>query len=112
MDSLRSPEFHRRPGLALSAPGRVSRRPIHGGLARAFRDAAAASQPARAPSGDRRRERRTSSSPTARTVRPTHIVVATNTPFNDRVTMHTKQAAYRTYVVGLRGRARTAFPRC
>jgi len=29
-----------------------------------------------------------------------HIVVATNTPFNDRVTMHTKQAAYRTYVVG------------
>jgi glycine/D-amino acid oxidase-like deaminating enzyme/nitrite reductase/ring-hydroxylating ferredoxin subunit len=27
------------------------------------------------------------------------IVVATNTPFNDRVTMHTKQAPYRTYVV-------------
>jgi glycine/D-amino acid oxidase-like deaminating enzyme/nitrite reductase/ring-hydroxylating ferredoxin subunit len=31
-----------------------------------------------------------------------HIVVATNTPFNDRVAMHTKQHAYRTYVVGLR----------
>jgi glycine/D-amino acid oxidase-like deaminating enzyme/nitrite reductase/ring-hydroxylating ferredoxin subunit len=29
------------------------------------------------------------------------IVVATNTPINDRVTLHTKQAAYRTYVVGL-----------
>ncbi len=29
-----------------------------------------------------------------------HVVVATNTPFNDRVRMHTKQAAYRTYVVG------------
>jgi glycine/D-amino acid oxidase-like deaminating enzyme/nitrite reductase/ring-hydroxylating ferredoxin subunit len=29
-----------------------------------------------------------------------HIVVATNTPFIDRVAMHTKQAAYRTYVVG------------
>jgi Rieske Fe-S protein len=28
-----------------------------------------------------------------------HIVVATNTPINDRVTMHTKQAAYRTYAV-------------
>jgi Rieske Fe-S protein len=28
------------------------------------------------------------------------VVVATNTPFNDRVTMHTKQAAYRSYVVG------------
>jgi glycine/D-amino acid oxidase-like deaminating enzyme/nitrite reductase/ring-hydroxylating ferredoxin subunit len=30
-----------------------------------------------------------------------HIVVATNTPVNDVVTIHTKQAAYRTYVVGL-----------
>ncbi len=30
------------------------------------------------------------------------VVVATNTPFNDRVVMHTKQAAYRTYVVALR----------
>jgi glycine/D-amino acid oxidase-like deaminating enzyme/nitrite reductase/ring-hydroxylating ferredoxin subunit len=31
-----------------------------------------------------------------------HIVVATNTPFNDRVVMHTKQAPYRTYVIGAR----------
>jgi glycine/D-amino acid oxidase-like deaminating enzyme/nitrite reductase/ring-hydroxylating ferredoxin subunit len=31
-----------------------------------------------------------------------YVVVATNTPFNDRVAMHTKQHAYRTYVVGLR----------
>ncbi len=30
------------------------------------------------------------------------VVVATNTPFNNRVVMHTKQAAYRTYVLGLR----------
>jgi glycine/D-amino acid oxidase-like deaminating enzyme/nitrite reductase/ring-hydroxylating ferredoxin subunit len=30
------------------------------------------------------------------------LVVATNTPVNDRVTIHTKQAPYRTYVVGLR----------
>lgn len=29
------------------------------------------------------------------------VVVATNSPFNDLVTMHTKQAAYRTYVIGL-----------
>ena len=29
------------------------------------------------------------------------VVVATNTPFNDRVTMHTKQAAYRTYAIAL-----------
>ena len=30
------------------------------------------------------------------------IVVATNTPFNDRVVMHTKQHPYRTYVLGVR----------
>jgi glycine/D-amino acid oxidase-like deaminating enzyme len=29
-----------------------------------------------------------------------HIVVATDTPVNDIVTMHTKQHAYRTYVIG------------
>ncbi|MUV13099.1 FAD-dependent oxidoreductase [Lysobacter sp. HX-5-24] len=31
-----------------------------------------------------------------------NVVVAANVPFNDRVTIHTKQAAYRTYVVALR----------
>ena len=35
-----------------------------------------------------------------RTVTADAIVVATNTPVNDWVTMHTKQAAYRTYVIG------------
>lgn len=30
------------------------------------------------------------------------VVVATNTPFNDRLVMHTKQAGYRTYVLGVR----------
>lgn len=30
------------------------------------------------------------------------VVVATNTPFNDRLVMHTKQSGYRTYVVALR----------
>ncbi len=30
-----------------------------------------------------------------------HIVVATNTPINDWVKMHTKQAAYRTYAIGI-----------
>lgn len=29
------------------------------------------------------------------------IVVATNTPVNDRLVVHTKQAAYRTYVIGV-----------
>jgi glycine/D-amino acid oxidase-like deaminating enzyme/nitrite reductase/ring-hydroxylating ferredoxin subunit len=36
------------------------------------------------------------------TVRCGHVVVATNTPVNDWVTIHTKQAAYRTYVIGAR----------
>jgi glycine/D-amino acid oxidase-like deaminating enzyme/nitrite reductase/ring-hydroxylating ferredoxin subunit len=36
------------------------------------------------------------------TVRAKHVVVATNTPVNDRVAIHTKQAPYRTYVVGAR----------
>lgn len=35
------------------------------------------------------------------TVAATHVVVATGTPINDRMTMHTKQAAYRTYAVSL-----------
>lgn len=36
------------------------------------------------------------------TVHALSLVVATNTPINDRVTMHTKQAAYRTYVIAAR----------
>lgn len=35
-------------------------------------------------------------------VRARAVVVATNTPYNDRVVMHTKQGAYRSYVVALR----------
>ncbi|UOQ78430.1 FAD-binding oxidoreductase [Hymenobacter sp. 5516J-16] len=35
-------------------------------------------------------------------VRAQAIVIATNTPFNDRVVMHTKQHPYRTYVIGAR----------
>ena len=34
------------------------------------------------------------------TLKASHIVVATNTPFNDLVTMHTKQHPYRSYVIG------------
>lgn len=34
-------------------------------------------------------------------IRAGAVVVATNTPFNDRVVMHTKQSGYRTYVVGM-----------
>ena len=34
------------------------------------------------------------------TVKANHIIVATNTPVNDLVTMHTKQFPYRSYVIG------------
>jgi glycine/D-amino acid oxidase-like deaminating enzyme len=37
----------------------------------------------------------------ARKVSASAIVVATNTPVNDWVKIHTKQAAYRTYVIGV-----------
>jgi glycine/D-amino acid oxidase-like deaminating enzyme/nitrite reductase/ring-hydroxylating ferredoxin subunit len=33
------------------------------------------------------------------TVSASHVVVASNTPFNDRFAIHTKQAAYRTYAI-------------
>lgn len=36
------------------------------------------------------------------TITAQYVVVATNSPINDRFAMHTKQAPYRTYVVGLR----------
>jgi glycine/D-amino acid oxidase-like deaminating enzyme/nitrite reductase/ring-hydroxylating ferredoxin subunit len=39
------------------------------------------------------------------TVRARAVVVATNSPVNDRVVIHTKQAPYRTYVVGARVRS-------
>lgn len=41
-------------------------------------------------------------STTSKKIRAKAIVVATNTPFNDTVVMHTKQSAYMTYVVGIR----------
>ncbi len=39
---------------------------------------------------------------TRETVTASWVVVATNTPFNDLVSIHTKQAPYRTYVIGAR----------
>jgi glycine/D-amino acid oxidase-like deaminating enzyme/nitrite reductase/ring-hydroxylating ferredoxin subunit len=36
------------------------------------------------------------------TVRARAVVVATNSPVNDRLVVHTKQAPYRTYVIGAR----------
>ncbi len=37
-----------------------------------------------------------------RAVTATHLVIATNSPINDRYAMHTKQAPYRTYVIAAR----------
>jgi glycine/D-amino acid oxidase-like deaminating enzyme/nitrite reductase/ring-hydroxylating ferredoxin subunit len=41
-------------------------------------------------------------SESGRTVTASAVVVATNTPVNDRVAIHTKQAPYLTYVIGAR----------
>lgn len=41
-----------------------------------------------------------------KSLRARDLIVATNTPISDRFAMHTKQAAYRTYVIGLRLSAR------
>ena len=49
--------------------------------------------------GGKRRARRDES---RRRSRPHAVVVATNTPVNDLVAIHTKQAPYRTFVVGAR----------
>lgn len=35
-------------------------------------------------------------------IRAKHVIVATNTPVNDRFAMHTRQAPYRTYAIGAR----------
>jgi glycine/D-amino acid oxidase-like deaminating enzyme/nitrite reductase/ring-hydroxylating ferredoxin subunit len=40
-------------------------------------------------------------SATGRQVKAKAIVVATNTPVNDRLVIHTKQSAYRTYAIGI-----------
>lgn len=39
---------------------------------------------------------------TGATIHCRHIVVTTNVPINDLVTMHTKEAAYRTYAIGIK----------
>lgn len=44
-------------------------------------------------------------------VRAGAVVVATNSPINDRVTVHTKQAPYSTYVIGLKAK-RDSIPKC
>ncbi|MFN2527321.1 MAG: FAD-dependent oxidoreductase [Candidatus Baltobacteraceae bacterium] len=44
-------------------------------------------------------------------VRAGAVVVATNSPINDRVTVHTKQAPYSTYVIGLKVK-RDSIPKC
>ena len=62
--------------------------------------------------GRRRRRRRRRDHASGPRVHGRAVVVATNTPVNDRVAIHTKQAAYRTYVIGAarapRRRARRA----
>lgn len=45
------------------------------------------------------------------TIEAASVIVGTNTPFNDRFAIHTKQAAYRTFVIGMKV-LRQAVPNC
>ena len=56
--------------------------------------------------GRRRGRRAASRRPTGARCRAAAVVVATNTPINDVVAIHTKQAPYRTYVVAAARAAR------
>jgi len=71
------------------------------GLARAFKRAGGklyGKTEAKEIKGGARAEIKTAK---GRTITADAVVVATNTPVNDWVKMHTKQAAYRTYVIGV-----------
>ena len=72
------------------------------GLARAFKRAGGklyGKTEAKEIKGDKTAQIKTAK---GRTITADAVVVATNTPVNDWVKMHTKQAAYRTYVIGVR----------
>ena len=71
------------------------------GLARAFKRAGGkiyGKTAAKEMKGGERAEVKTAR---GRTITANAVVVATNTPVNDWVKMHTKQTAYRTYVIGV-----------
>lgn len=83
----RQAQFHPLKYLAALA------RSIHAGGGRIFTDTHAATVEGGVPGHVTTR--------TGATITAETIVVATNTPINDRVILHTKQAPYRTYVIGV-----------
>ena len=86
----------RRPGAVPSA--QVPVRP-RGGVRSAAADRSTRTRGrSRRPAARRRTSRRHRATPSA----PAPIVVATNSPFNDLVAIHTKQAPYHTYAIGAR----------
>ena len=95
------PSFNLGPSLCFPEQGQFHPMKYLSGLARAISARGGKiCTPAHADSiegGDHARVRTSD----GREVRAGAIVVATNTPINDRVVIHTKQSAYRTYVVGL-----------
>lgn len=91
-------------GPAVCYPGQAQLHPLKylDGLARAFIRRGGrihGASHARRIQGDHRRQLVTLDHGE---IRAHGVVVATHTPFNDRVVMHTKQAGYRSYVIGLR----------
>ena len=100
---LDGPPFDLKLGPCLRFPRQAQFHPLKyiGGLARAFKRAGGrlyAKTEAREIKGGKSAKIKTQN---GITISADAVVVATNTPVNDWVKMHTKQAAYRTYVIGV-----------
>jgi glycine/D-amino acid oxidase-like deaminating enzyme/nitrite reductase/ring-hydroxylating ferredoxin subunit len=101
---LDRPPFNLKLGPCLRFPRQAQFHPLKymAGLARAFKRAGGrlyAKTEAKEIKGGKSAKIKTQN---GITISAEAVVVATNTPVNDWVKMHTKQAAYRTYVIGVR----------
>lgn len=107
----RAPEVPFNTGLALRFPRQARIHPLRylAGLARAFEDEGGTLHTGHHVTAVEGGPAPRVLTADGRVLHADRIVVCTNTPVNDRVAIHTKQTAWRTYVVALR-LARGAFP--
>ena len=95
--------FDTGPAIQIPKPGAVSSASLFARVWRARSNAAAAEfLPARAQWRCAAAPMRMSTTQEGYAVQAGSVVVATNTPINDRFVIHTKQAPYTTYVIGVR----------
>jgi glycine/D-amino acid oxidase-like deaminating enzyme/nitrite reductase/ring-hydroxylating ferredoxin subunit len=101
---LENPPFNLKLGSCLQFSQQAQFHPLHyiAGLARAIKRLGGriySETEAKEIKGGKTAEIKTKN---RKTISAGSVVVATNTPVNDWVKMHTKQAAYRTYMIGIR----------